>query len=160
MNIHMIWAQDRNRAIGRSGTLPWHFSEDLKNFKKLTTGKTIIMGRKTWDSLPKKPLPDRRNIVISSANQEDVESYTSIEECIDSLGGDKEVSDVYIIGGMSIYKFFYEYADTLHISFINDSYKDTDTFFPIDLDQIKADFNLASRDDINEGISFTVWNRK
>ena len=156
----MIWAQDRNCAIGRSGTLPWHFSEDLKNFKKLTTGKTIVMGRKTWDSLPKKPLPNRRNIVISSTNQENVESYTSIEECIDSLGGDEEVSDVYIIGGMLIYKFFYEHADTLHISFINDSYEDTDTFFPIDLDQIKADFNLTSRDDINEGISFTVWNRK
>ena len=160
MNIHMIWAQDRNRAIGRSGTLPWHFSEDLKNFKKLTTGKTIIMGRKTWDSLPKKPLPDRRNIVISSTNQEDVESYTSIEDCIDSLSDDKEVLDVYIIGGMSVYKFFYEHANTLHITFIGKSYPDTDTFFPISLSQIKSDFNLESRDDVNHELSFTVWVRK
>ena len=160
MKIHMIWAQDRNRAIGRSGTLPWHFSEDLKNFKKLTIGKTIIMGRKTWGSLPKKPLPDRRNIVISSTNQEDVESYTSIEECIDSLSGDKEVSDVYIIGGMSVYKFFYEHAETLHITFIDKSYPDTDTFFPISSSKIKSDFKLESRDDINEELSFTVWTRK
>ena len=160
MNIHMIWAQDRNHAIGRSGTLPWHFSEDLKNFKKLTTGKTIIMGRKTWDSLPKKPLPDRRNIVISSTNQENVESYISIEECIDSLAGDKEVSDVYIVGGMSIYKFFYEHADTLFITFIDDSYKDTDTFFPIDLDQIKADFKLEFQNKMNDILSFSKWNRK
>ena len=118
------------------------------------------MGRKTWDSLPKKPLPDRRNIVISSANQEDVESYTSIEDCIDSLSGDKEVSDVYIIGGMSVYNFFYKHANTLHITFINKSYPDTDTFFPISLSQIKSDFNLESRDDINDEFSFTVWARK
>ena len=160
MKIHMIWAQDTNNAIGKDGILPWHFSEDLKNFKKLTTGHTIIMGRKTWDSLPIKPLPDRRNIVISSSKQGGVESYTSIEECIDSLRDDKEVSDVYIIGGMSIYKFFYEYADILHITFINKSYPDTDTFSPISLSQIKSDFNLESRDDINKELSFTVWTRK
>ena len=109
MNIHMIWAQDTNNAIGRDGTLPWHFPEDLKNFKKLTTEHIIIMGRKTWDSLPIQPLPNRRNIVISSTSQKDVESYTSIEDCIESLSDDKEVSDVYIIGGMSVYKFFYEF---------------------------------------------------
>ena len=156
----MIWGQDTNNAIGRDGTLPWHFSEDLKNFKKLTTGHIIIMGRKTWDSLPIKPLPNRRNIVISSTNQKDVESYTSIEDCIELLSDNKEVSDVYIIGGMSVYKFFYEHADTLHITFIDKSYPDTDTFFPIDLSQIKSDFNLESRDDINDELSFTVWTRK
>ena len=160
MNIHMIWAQDNNNAIGRDGTLPWHFSEDLKNFKKLTTGSSIVMGRKTWDSLPIKPLPNRRNIVISSTNQEGVESYTSIKGCIESLSDDKEVSDVYIIGGMSVYKFFYEYANTLHITFIGKSYPDTDTFFPISLSQIKSDFNLESREDINDELSFTVWTRK
>ena len=156
----MIWAQDNNNAIGRDGTLPWHFSEDLKNFKKLTTGSSIVMGRKTWDSLPIKPLPNRRNIVISSTNQEGVESYTSIKGCIESLSDDKEVSDVYIIGGMSVYKFFYEYANTLHITFIGKSYPDTDTFFPISLSQIKSDFNLESREDINDELSFTVWTRK
>ena len=160
MKIHMIWAQDTNNAIGRDGTLPWHFSEDLKNFKKLTTGSTIIMGRKTWDSLPIKPLPDRRNIVISSTNQKNVESYTSIENCIESLSDDKEVSDVYIIGGVSVYKFFYKHADTLHITFINKQYPDTDTFFPISLSQIKSDFNLESRDEINQELSFTEWTRK
>ena len=160
MNIHMIWAQDMNNAIGREGTLPWHFSEDLKNFKKLTTGHTIIMGRKTWDSLPIKPLPGRRNIVISSTNQEGVESYTSIKGCIDLLSDDKEVADVYIIGGMSVYKFFYKHANTLHITFISKSYPNTDTFFPISLSQIKSDFNLEFRDEINEELSFTVWTRK
>ena len=160
MKIHMIWAQDTNNAIGKDGALPWHFSEDLKNFKKLTTGHTIIMGRKTWDSLPIKPLPNRRNIVISSTKQEQVESYTSIEGCIESLKNDKEVSDIYIIGGMSVYKFFYKHADILHITFISKSYPDTDTFFPISLSQIKSDFNLESKDNISDELNFTVWVRE
>ena len=66
MNIHIIWAQDNNGGIGKDNKLPWHISEDLINFKKITSIHTIIMGRKTWDSLPKKPLPNRRNIVLSS----------------------------------------------------------------------------------------------
>ena len=66
MNIELIWAQDENGGIGKNGKLPWHISEDLQNFKKITAGFPIIMGRKTWESLPKKPLPERRNIVIKT----------------------------------------------------------------------------------------------
>ncbi len=160
MNINMIWAQDINNAIGKDGDLPWRIPEDLKNFKNITNNATIIMGRKTWDSLPIKPLPNRRNIVISSMEQKDVESYTSIEKCIDLLTNTEKDLDVYIIGGMSIYKFFYEYADTLYITFIDQSYPDTDTFFPISLKQIKSDFNLESKTDIDKIISFTKWVRK
>lgn len=160
MNINMIWAQDINNAIGKNGDLPWRIPEDLKNFKNITNNATIIMGRKTWDSLPIKPLPNRRNIVISSMEQQDVESYTSIEKCIDLLTNTEKDLDVYIIGGMSIYKFFYEYANTLYITFIDKSYPDTDTFFPISLKQIKSDFNLESKTDINNIISFTKWVRK
>ena len=67
MNIQLIWAQDTNAAIGKDGTLPWHYSEDLKNFKKLTINSPIIMGRKTWESLPDghRPLDDRINIVLT-----------------------------------------------------------------------------------------------
>ena len=65
MDIHLIWAQDENGGIGQNGKLPWHISEDLKNFKSLTLNSTIIMGRKTWDSLPIKPLPNRKNIILS-----------------------------------------------------------------------------------------------
>ena len=157
MNINMIWAQDINNAIGKNGDLPWRIPEDLKNFKNITNNATIIMGRKTWDSLPIKPLPNRRNIVISSMEQQDVESYTSIEKCIDLLTNTEKDLDVYIIGGMSIYKFFYEYANTLYITFIDQSYPDTDTFFPISLKQIKSDFNLESKTDIDKIISFTKW---
>ena len=159
MNIHMIWAQDSNNAIGKDGTLPWHFSEDLKNFKKLTNGHTIIMGRKTWDSLPIKPLPNRRNIVISTQQQSKVESYTSIENCIDALIGNDQIN-IFIIGGMSIYKFFYKHANILHITFIDKKYSNTDTFFPIGLEKIKLDFDLVQEQMINNQIRFTKWTRR
>jgi dihydrofolate reductase len=160
MHIHLIWAQDTNAAIGKSGTLPWHFSEDLKFFKKLTTGHTIVMGRKTWDSLPVKPLPNRHNIVISSKDQSKVDSYTSIESCIEDLKKNNLIKDVFIIGGMSVYKYFYKYAQTLHITFIDRAYPDTDTFFPINIDQIKSDFKCVSSNQILEELSFTEWTRK
>lgn len=156
----MIWAQDTNNAIGRNGTLPWHFSEDLKNFKKLTMGHVIIMGRKTWDSLPFKPLPNRQNIVISSNTIDDVETYNSIDACIKAFNENNNISDIFIIGGMSIYKFFYKHATTLHITFIDKKYDNTDTFFPIGLDVIKKDFNLDFKDDFHEELSFTRWIRK
>ena len=159
MNIHMIWAQDSNNAIGKNGTLPWHFSEDLKNFKKLTTGHTIIMGRKTWDSLPVKPLSNRRNIVISTQQQPRVESYTSIDNCMDALRDNNQM-DIFIIGGMSIYNFFYKYANILHITFINKKYSNTDTFFPIGLEKIKLDFDLIQEQMINDQIRFTKWIRR
>ena len=66
MEIHLIWAQDINSGIGKNGKLPWHISVDLKNFKKITLNSTVIMGRKTWESLPIKPFPNRENIVLSS----------------------------------------------------------------------------------------------
>ena len=69
MEIHLIWAQDKNGGIGKNGKLPWHVSEDLQNFKKIILNTHIVMGRKTWDSLPKKPLPKRNNIVLSSKKQ-------------------------------------------------------------------------------------------
>ena len=73
MKIHLIWAQEKDGGIGINNDLPWHLSEDLKNFKKLTLSKPIIMGRKTWESLPFKPLPKRRNVVLSSQSMNGVE---------------------------------------------------------------------------------------
>ena len=66
MDIELIWAQDQQGGIGKNRKLPWHISEDLQNFKKITSGYPIVMGRKTWESLPFKPLPNRHNIVLSS----------------------------------------------------------------------------------------------
>ena len=85
MKIHLIWAQDQNGGIGTNSKLPWHIPVDLQNFKKLTLNATIVMGRKTWESLPIKPLPKRRNIVLSSKKVVGVECYTSVKDCIEKL---------------------------------------------------------------------------
>ena len=85
MRIQLIWAQDKNGGIGKNGKLPWHISEDLKNFKKITKNHPIIMGRVTWESLPFKPLPRRRNIILSSQAIKGAEVYNSIDDCCKKL---------------------------------------------------------------------------
>ena len=110
MQIHLIWAQDKNGGIGENGQLPWHISEDLKKFKEITLNSTVIMGRKTWESLPIKPLPNRNNIILSSKKQSDGITAMSLEDCMMILKRMK-VNKIFIIGGRSIYKLFYNLAD-------------------------------------------------
>jgi len=104
MDIHLIWAQDENGGIGKNGLLPWHISEDLKNFKKITLNLPIIMGRKTWDSLPSKPLPNRRNIIFSTNIHDGLEVYQSIQECIKSLEKD-HIDKVFIKGKKTLFTY-------------------------------------------------------
>ena len=159
MAIHIIWAQDNNGGIGKDNRLPWHISEDLINFKKLTLNNPIIMGRKTWDSLPKKPLPKRRNIVLSSKKIDDVESYTSIESCLEALKNDN-LTDVFVIGGEMIYKSFFNYSDTLHITFINKNVLGIDTFFPIKLNEIEKKYTMIEENDLTNECIYTKWEKQ
>ena len=99
MDIHLIWAQDKNGSIGINGDLPWHIPQDLKNFKKITLNQVIVMGRKTWDSLKLKPLPKRRNIVLTSQHKiQDVDVFNNVNELLKSLIDSKE-KQIFIIGG-------------------------------------------------------------
>ena len=132
MEIHLIWAQGSNGGIGKDGNLPWHISEDLKNFKKLTMNSPIIMGRKTWDSLSIKPLPDRRNIVLSRSNQNEVETYQSYDDCMNALLKDS-IEKIFVIGGRSIYELFFYDADFLHLTKINLLEPGINEFFPISM---------------------------
>jgi len=159
MEIHLIWAQDFNGGIGKNGQLPWHIPEDLKNFKKITLDSTIIMGRKTWDSLPFKPLPKRRNIVLSSSDISNIEVYHNVENCIKILKKES-ISKIFIIGGASIYKTFFNYATHLHITIINISSNDLDTFFPIDLNTIKNSFNKQTQKQLSEFAEYSFWIKK
>lgn len=159
MEIHLIWAQDFNGGIGKDGQLPWHISEDLKNFKKITLGSTIIMGRKTWDSLPFKPLPKRRNIVLSNSDISNIEVYHNVENCIETLKKES-ISKIFIIGGASIYKAFFNYATHLHITLINISSNDLDTFFPIGLNTIKNSFNKQTQKQLSEFAEYSCWIKK
>lgn len=135
MSLALIAAVAHNNCIGKDNTLPWHIPEDLRHFKELTTGKTVLMGRKTWESLPPnfRPLPNRKNIVITSqvaySVPEGVEVFTSIEAALSAHIHD----DVFVIGGAQLYKQTIDKADTLHLTEINESV-DGDAFFPtIDL---------------------------
>ena len=159
MNIELIWAQDQNGGIGKNGRLPWHISEDLQNFKKITSGEPIVMGRTTWDSLPFKPLPNRRNIVLSSQLIEDVEVYHTIDDFIAILEKDL-IKKIFVIGGRSLYEVFYSKASVLHLTIINEKTDEIDTFFPIPMDTIKRDFVKVENLELSEIAIYTKWNLK
>ena len=158
MEIHLIWAQDKNGGIGENGKLPWHISEDLKKFKQLTLNSTIIMGRKTWESLPIRPLPKRNNIILSSTKQSNGITFHSLEDCLIKLKkmGQKKI---FIIGGRSIYKLFFNFADYLHISFINIDNKNIDEFFPLKLNQIQNKFKQIDSELLSEDVTYTYWEK-
>ena len=159
MQIHLIWAQDKNGGIGKDGKLPWHISEDLKNFKKLTSGSTILMGRNTWESLPVRPLPGRRNIVLSSKVLSDVECYTSVEECIEKLDNDG-TEKFFVIGGSTVYRNFIHRADELHITQVNEMTQGIDTYFPITMLNIKKQFEKINETKLSKKAIYTQWVKK
>lgn len=129
MRINIIAAVARNRAIGKENKLIYWLPNDLKRFKTLTTGHTIIMGRKTFESLPKGALPNRRNIVVSRSVKDfpGCDTYFSIDEALKNCAADE---DIYIIGGESVYRQTLPLADRLCLTEIDDTPKDADAFFP------------------------------
>ena len=159
MIIHLIWAQDRNGGIGKEGNLPWHISEDLKNFKRLTLNSAILMGRKTWDSLPSKPLPKRRNIVLSSKNVPDSECYNSVEACIEKLDGNG-LDKLFVIGGSMVYRDFIHRADELHITQLDEDTEGIDTYFPVSMVKIREEFEKVEESRLTDDAVFTHWVKK
>ncbi|MGF9910358.1 dihydrofolate reductase [Brevibacillus porteri] len=122
--ISLIVAYARNQVIGKDGDMPWHLPADLKNVKELTTGKTIVMGRKTFESIGK-PLPNRRNVVLTRSQDfhpEGVDVVHTKEEVL-------TMGDVIIFGGSEIYRQFLDVVDRLYITEI-DLETEGDTFFP------------------------------
>jgi len=127
--ITIIAAVARNNAIGNQNKLLYWLPNDLKRFKALTTGHTIIMGRKTFDSLPKGALPNRRNVVVSRSltTLSGCDVYPSLTEALSNTSPNE---DVYIIGGATIYEQALPLADRLCLTEINDTPKEADVFFP------------------------------
>ena len=127
--ISIIAAVAKNRAIGYENKLIYWLPNDLKRFKALTTGHTIIMGRNTFLSLPKGALPNRRNIVLSRSTKDfpGCDVYSSLEEALKHCTPDE---DIYIIGGASVYRQALKIADRLCLTEINDTPEKADTFFP------------------------------
>jgi dihydrofolate reductase len=124
--IGLVWAQSANGVIGRDGTLPWHLPEDLKHFRSLTSGATVLMGRRTWESLPPRfrPLPGRRNLVLSRTPQEGAETFAALAEALATVDG-----DVWVIGGAAVYAAALPFADRIVVTEIQESF-DGDTYMP------------------------------
>ena len=130
--ISAIVAVDENWGIGYNGDLLEHIPEDLKYFKQLTSGNTIVMGRKTWDSLPKKPLPNRFNVVITSQERhfEEMTAFIPFSEAVSRLKHSPKEDDWFIIGGGQIYKELLPYCDRVYVTKIFKNHNQVDTYFP------------------------------
>ena len=165
MKISIISAIGENNEIGKDNKLLWNIKNDLKNFKKLTSNKVIIMGQKTYESLPIKPLPNRINIVIT--DDYDI-SYNGcvmaygINDAIEKSQYWSSIEDeVFVIGGGSIYEQFIDKSDNLYITKIHEKFE-ADTFFP----EINETWNLIStefhkKDDNNEyDYSYLLYQKK
>lgn len=130
-SLGMIWAQARGGAIGRAGDMPWHLPEDLAYFKRSTLGDPVVMGRRTWESLPERfrPLPGRQNVVVSRDPQCEAagaEVAPSVEAALAGLGGER----AWIMGGGELYRTAMPLADVLLVTRIDLDVDDADTFAP------------------------------
>lgn len=153
--IIAVLACDSSWGIGNNGSMPWpHNADDLKWFKKQTENKTVVMGRATWESLPNKPLPKRRNIVVTSQSIDGVECYTlsDIKEYLKTTS-DQEVC---VIGGAKLFSALLPYIDELRISRIQGSYKCDVSLIEND---ITAKFTLVSGI-FTKTLNTEVWKRQ
>ena len=130
--ISAIVAVDNNWGIGYNGDLLEHIPEDLKYFKALTTGHVVVMGRKTWDSLPTKPLPNRHNIVITrtALGQHDGADFWAMNATKTFMRLRKDQYEYFIIGGGTIYKELLSLCDRVYITKIYKDHDNVDTYFP------------------------------
>lgn len=153
--IHIIAAIDLRRGLGFRGEMLFHISEDLRRFKALTTGHTVIMGRRTFESLPGGALPNRRNIVLSRSSDLCVpgaETAPSLEAALAMTAGEPEV---FIIGGASVYAEGLACADVIDLTLIHQTAPEADTFFP----EIEPEFEIADTDS-RDGFDFITYRRK
>lgn len=128
--ISFVWAQDQNGLIGKDGALPWYLPNDLKHFKRVTLDGKIAMGRKTYESFPKRPLPERENLILSRNKNYQAEGAQVFTDKEDLLAYAKESGvPLYIIGGASIYKNFLPQADRLIRTVIQAEFEG-DTYMP------------------------------
>lgn len=159
--ISFLFAMGKNRVIGRDNEMPWHLPADLARFKKMTMGHTVVMGRKTHESIGK-ALPGRKNIVVTRNMDYKAEgcivvhSVNEARECFD----DNE--EIFVIGGTKLFNAFYPYADRLYVTYINEEFEG-DTFFPeIEDDRWKrTSAEKGIKDEKNPyDYSFIVYDRK
>lgn len=158
--IKMIAAISKNRQIGLAGQMPWHIPEDLAYFKETTINHPILMGRKTFESI-KRPLPNRRNIVLTHEVSYETEGIEILHSFNEALTLCNKLDQVFIIGGGQIYTKFLPYADELYLTLI-DEVVNGDTSFPYFEDTFKCveASPYYNQPHTNLRFSFTRWIRK
>jgi len=170
--LHLIVAKDKNGGIGKKNTIPWHLPSDLKHFKKITTETTdpnkvnaVIMGRKTWKSLPEsfRPLPGRLNVILSRnhafEHPKECKLFTNLGEAVTALEADPNVEKIFIIGGGTLYRQTINHCQTLYITQLDKGFRH-DAIFP----QIPSDFSLVEESDPQEendiSFRFQMWRKE
>jgi len=160
--ISIIVAVSDDWGIGRDNDLLWHIPEDLKRFKRLTMGKCIIMGKKTWESLPKKPLPGRKNIVITDIPSECIDCSVTAYSIEDAINKCDKNEEAFVIGGGSIYHQFMNIAERLYITHVHRK-APADVWFPkIDRRKWKVieKEEFVSEDDNKIPYSYVIYERR
>lgn len=157
-NLSLIVAMAQNGAIGKDNDLLWHISDDLKHFKSLTMGHPVIMGRRTFESLPFKPLPKRRNIVLTHDQafaHEGVEVVHTLDEMFQLIRGEDEA---FVIGGASVYKLLLPYVSRLYITWVYRDF-DADTYFPpVSLSEYRQLSATPQQTDSASGLTYSFVN--
>ncbi len=151
----MIAAHDPNLVIGKSGSLPWNYPEDMEHFRNRTKGHSIVMGRGVFEEIGQKPLPKRRNIVLTrSRSYPNVDVCRSKKEVLESVAGS---SKIYIIGGAEVYKLFYPECTRLEITLIHKNHEG-DVYFPEYRREIGNKWKEVFRDE-KEHMTFIDYDR-
>ena len=160
--ISIIVAVSEDWGIGKDNDLLWHISEDLKRFKRLTSGNTVIMGKRTWESLPRRPLPGRKNIVLTDDKTETIENAVTAYSIEDSLSKCEKNEEIFVMGGGSIYRQFMPLADRLYITHVHKK-APADIYFPeIDLKIWQIIEKEVFKTDDHESIpyTYTIYDKK
>jgi len=153
--ISIIVAIAEDYGIGKNNQLLWHITDDLKRFKKITSGHTVVMGKNTYLSLPFRPLPNRKNIIITDVPGETFDGCDTVYSIPEAIEKMDENSENFIMGGASIYKQFFGMAQKLYITKVH-IIMDADTFFPkIDTDEWELQEENEKQTDANNGLQYT-----
>ncbi len=153
MKLIILAALNRKRVIGKDGRLPWHIAEDLKRVKRLTTGHALLMGRRTFESLGK-PLPNLRNVVLTSQKLADIETYGSLPDALEALRSEEKV---FVFGGGKLFGQLLEKADEWYLTMV-DQDVEGDTFFP-PYEHLIGNMFLLVRKEEHEGFTFLDYRK-
>jgi len=160
--ISIIVAIAENQAIGKDNDLLWHISEDLKRFKRITTGHTVIMGKKTYESLPFRPLKNRRNVVITDNLEERFEGCETVHSIGAAIEKCTPGDEHFIIGGASVYRQFLPFTDRMYLTLVHKAFEG-DVFFPeynMEEWNVVSTENFPSDADNDFSYSYVILERK